>query len=145
MRFEIRPAWVRLTALAASVWEAGLPEGVLHMASFGRSTFGYPSMKVMWLTGPTDPGIVTLSGEEARTGDRLWFEIYPSNLAPDLPTRLVPIALLDPASPNRDSGEVRGGQWAVWGIGIDGLSAGCSTLQAAWSGGSWEATFAAGE
>jgi hypothetical protein len=128
------------------VWEVGLPEdGVLHLGSFGRSTFGYPSMKVMWLTGPTNPGTVTLSGHDARTGARLWFEIYPSNLAADLPTELEPVAILDPASPNRGFGEVQGGRWAVWGIGIDVLSAGCYTLEATWPGGSWDATVAAGD
>jgi hypothetical protein len=125
------------------VWTSGLPDdGVLHMAPFGLSTFGYPSVKVMWLIGPGIVPDVTLAGRELSSLTPMRFEIYPG-ISGSGSTRLVETATLDPYAPNRDAGMVNGELWSVWGLGLDFPTNGCYQLDVSYRGGSWSTTFAA--
>jgi hypothetical protein len=95
-------------------------------------------LKVLWAVGPDYPSTVILRGHNLRNGAPIWFDIYPNTFtgSNDIYTTA---AHLDPASPNRSSGNFN-----IWGIGVLFLSAGCFEVDVSWAGGSWGSIYAAG-
>jgi hypothetical protein len=128
----------------APAWTVGLEDGVLHVPPVSGDDSPFPNAKVMWVVGPNETQPVTVSGREVSTGDALWFDVYPSNVAPDLPSTYTTRLVLDPAVPNRGSAENEAGAWSIWGIGIGALTAGCYDLTVGSSRGSWTVRLAVG-
>jgi hypothetical protein len=127
------------------VWELGL--GSPLQAGQLSQDNPYPSFKVMWIVGPNVTEPVTLRGRELQTGAPLWFEIYPSNAEPisgQTQSVYTVRAVLDPSAPNRGSTDNSKGHWAIWGIGLVPLAAGCYQLDATWATGGWHTVFAVG-
>jgi hypothetical protein len=73
----------------------------------------------------------------------LWFDAG-HNLSGTPSGAASPHGVLDPKAPNRGSTDNRQSHWAIWGIDVLLLAAGCYSLQASWPGGHWTMTFAAG-
>lgn len=126
---------------AAPAWSWSLGGGELLV----RGT-PYPSTKTMWVVGPNYNQKVTLSGKDLRSGEPLWFDVYPSNdphqaaIGVGIHTQ----AVLDPAGPNRGTTQNSTGSWGIWGIGIIVTTAGCYELDVTSPTSSWHTLFAAG-
>jgi len=129
----------------APVWTLGLPgDGILHLAAASGTGERFPSAKVMWIVGPHETQPVAVSGRERTTGDPLWFQVYPSNSAPSLPSSYTTTLTLAPAAPNRGYAENSIGAWSIWGIGIGARAAGCYSMTVVSSTGSWKTELAIG-
>jgi hypothetical protein len=95
--------------------------------------FGWP-VQMLVLVKPDFTQTITIVGRDLRTGYALW-------LAGDQNETATPTFTIDPSQPH---GGTSDGQWSIW-FGVLYLpGAGCYTLQASWTGGSWTVHFAAG-
>ena len=81
-------------------------------------------------------GVVTFHGANLRDGSPLYPDAQDADPA-STPTTLV----VDTRNPNIAN---RGPQWTQFPGGLTIPKAGCYSLEATWSGGSWRITFAAG-
>ena len=127
------------------VWTLGLPnDGVLRPPPVGGNDERFPSMKIMWIVGPSETQPVTVSGRERSTGEPLWFQIYHSYVGPDLGSTYTTTLRLDPAKPNRGQIANGGGDWSIWGIGVGARAAGCYSMTVASSKGAWTIELAVG-
>jgi hypothetical protein len=127
------------------VWAFGLPDhGVMHVPPTSGSDARFPNLKVMWIVGPDETQPVTIRGRERTTGNPLWFQVYPSNSAPSLPSSYTTTLTLDPATPNRGYTQNDRGNWSIWGIGVGARTAGCYLTTVSSSKGSWTMDLAVG-
>ena len=129
----------------APVWTLGLPsDGVLHLPPVDGNGAPFPNAKIMWIVGPNEPQPVTVWGRERSNGGPLWFQIYPSNGAPGLPSSYTTRLVLDPVTPNRGYAANSGGSWSIWGIGVGALAAGCYQMTVSSSEDAWTIQLAIG-
>jgi hypothetical protein len=129
----------------APVWTLGLPsDGVLHLPPVSGGDELFPSTKVMWIVGPNQAQPVTVGGRERATGAPLWFQVYPSNSAPNMGSSYTTTLSLDPAAPNRGQTSNTAGNWSIWGIGVGAQAAGCYSLTVTSSKGAWTIELAVG-
>lgn len=129
----------------APVWTLGLPsDGVLHLPPVDGNGAPFPNAKIMWIVGPNEPQPVIVSGRERSNGGSLWFQVYPSNGAPGLPSSYTTRLVLDPGTPNRGYAANSGGDWSIWGIGVGALAAGCYQMTVSSSEGIWTIQLAIG-
>ena len=128
----------------APVWTLGLGTGSLHLPPVSGTEARLPSLKIMWIVGPNKTQPVVARGHEGSTGDPLWFQVYPANATPELPSSYTTRLVLDPESPNRGYARNGSGQWSIWGIGVGVQSAGCYSMTVSSSTGSWTVQLAVG-
>jgi hypothetical protein len=91
--------------------------------------------KIIWEVGPHFLSMITLRGENARTGAPIWFHLLNGPIATS--------AVLDPQHPNHPV-PAAGEGYAEWGSAIFIPVAGCYQIKATWPGGQWSFPFAAG-
>lgn len=101
--------------------------GSFHVGTNTRRSRNGWVVKVLWVLQPgtTDP--VTLSGQELRTGWPITFDL--SNGSPSLAMRLDP---RNPGTPSHRKG------WSEYPSLLSFPDAGCYTINASWTGGSWQ-------
>ena len=75
----------------------------------------FPNLKVMWIVGPNETQPVEVQGRELTTGAPLWFQVYPSNSEPSVPSSYTTTLALDPAAPNRGYAQNARGNWSILG------------------------------
>ena len=129
----------------APVWTLGLPDdGVLVLPPVSGKDERFPSAKIMWIVGPNEIQPVSVSGQSRSKGEPMWFQVYPSNSAPDLGSTYTTALRLDPATPNRGQATNLAGTWSIWGIGVGARAAGCYSMTVASSTSVWTIELAVG-
>jgi hypothetical protein len=127
----------------APVWAVGFTTGTgggAVLARPGEATrVGY-GMKVLWVTDPSLRTTVHVDGSRLGSGVPLWFQPATSNSRTPL-NELV----LDPSNPSDTTlVTAAGSSYLRYPSLIFIPTAGCYSLRAKWSTGSWEAIFASG-
>jgi hypothetical protein len=96
--------------------------------------------KLLWVVATTLHGSVTIRGTNLSTGAPVYPDAEYAS-ATSTPMTLV----LDPSDPTVVSQDAnRDAQWTQFPGALTVPGAGCYSLEAVWSGGSWQMTFAAG-
>lgn len=122
-------------------------QSVVHMGQFNYQQ--WPMLKIVVEVGPNYDQPVTLRLQNRETGALVWWTD-----AQTPPQAATQVLVLNPQTDTEDVGSVPGvpdvphgsprDGWKEWGIFPVFSVAGCYTLQASWSGGSWQSTFAVG-
>jgi hypothetical protein len=125
----------------------GYYQKVLHLSQLG--TPQWPITKMVVEVGPNYPQPITLKLRNLKTGALAWWT--DGETPPGAATQTL---ILDPQSDTESVGQVPGvpavphgepsAGWTEWGLFPLFTVAGCYSLEASWSGGSWQSVFAAG-
>lgn len=124
--FGRRPVWVPYLAPGFVI--------SIYQPTPSPSSSSWPSTQLMWVLGPDVHPVVTVRATDLRTGGAVWWSIGPSS------SPLVPLLTLNsnlnPSAPTE--------KWMVFVTEMYILHADCYELDVSWSGGAWQAIFAAG-